>query len=95
MSDEAARSTSAPSVGGPAVRRASRVRTISVDIDISDLMTDIDDDDLIDELAARGKTVSDFDTMRALERSLPWLREQAGVPTELRDLVYDVLGKVL
>lgn len=75
------------------------IRT-TVDVDIDDVLSDIDTDDLIKELEGRGMdyntTGVDGDAMRDLLEQL-WLKRRNGVDyqNELDKLIYNVLGKVI
>ena len=75
-------------------------RYINVTVDVEVDMSDIDTDDLIDELETRGRDYNtngvDADEMRNLLETI-WLNRRAGkdYQNELDKLIYGVLGKIV
>jgi hypothetical protein len=76
-----------------------RSKTISVDVEVD--LSDIDTDDLIEELETRGRDYNtrgvDADEMRVLLESI-WHKRRLGnndYQTELDRLIYGVLGKII
>lgn len=67
---------------------------VTVDVDVEDFTTA----ELSTELAARGIedcAVKLTEVERLLDECLPWLRARPDVPPQMRELVWDVIGKVL
>jgi hypothetical protein len=75
-------------------------RYINVTADVEVDLSDIDTDDLIDELETRGRDYNtngvDADEMRNLLETI-WLNRRAGkdYQNELDKLIYGVLGKIV
>jgi hypothetical protein len=75
-------------------------RYINVTVDVEVDMSDIDTDDLIDELETRGRDYNtngvDADEMRNLLETI-WLNRRTGkdYQNELDKLIYGVLGKIV
>ena len=76
-----------------------RSKTISVDVEVD--LAEIDTDDLIEELETRGLDYNtrgvDADEMRVLLESI-WHKRRLGnhdYQTELDQLIYGVLGKIV
>jgi hypothetical protein len=75
-----------------------RYITVTADVEVD--LSDIDTDDLIDELETRGRDYNtngvDADEMRNLLETI-WLNRRAGkdYQNELNKLIYGVLGKIV
>ena len=75
-----------------------RYITVTADVEVD--LSDIDTDDLIDELETRGRDYNtngvDADEMRNLLETI-WLNRRAGkdYQNELDKLIYGVLGKIV
>ena len=75
-------------------------RYINVTADVEVDLSDIDTDDLIDELETRGRDYNangvDADEMRNLLETI-WLNRRTGkdYQNELNKLIYGVLGKIV
>jgi hypothetical protein len=76
----------------------SRYITVTADVEVD--LSDIDTDDLIDELETRGRDYNtngvDADEMRNLLETI-WLNRRTGkdYQNELDKLIYGVLGKIV
>lgn len=74
--------------------------TVSADVDTSDFLDELDDDELIEELERRGLDLNtqfvDGDSMREILTNI-WLKRRMGrdYQQELDQLIYYGLGKVL
>ena len=71
-------------------------KTVYKEVDIDVELTDFDDDDLLEEIESRGLVVSTHgDTKQLLETI--WLKRRQGqaFDTELDQLIYAALGKVV
>ena len=75
-----------------------RYITVTADVEVD--LSDIDTDDLIDELETRGRDYNtngvDADEMRTLLETI-WLNRRTGkdYQNELNKLIYGVLGKIV
>jgi hypothetical protein len=75
-----------------------RYITVTADVEVD--LSDIDTDDLIDELETRGRDYNtngvDADEMRNLLETI-WLNRRTGkdYQNELNKLIYGVLGKIV
>jgi hypothetical protein len=69
-------------------------------VEVDDVLEELSDDELIDELKRRGQDYNtsfvDGDAMRELLEKI-WLNRRLGkdYQTELNDLIYGVLGKIV
>lgn len=74
--------------------------TVDVDVNARDILEELDTDYLIDELKRRGLDYNtqyvDADAMRELLETI-WINRRTGKPfdTEIDQLIYGVLGKVI
>lgn len=74
--------------------------TVSADVDTSDFLDELDDDELLEELERRGLDLNtqfvDGDSMREILTNI-WLKRRMGrdYQQELDQLIYYGLGKVL
>ena len=71
-------------------------KTVYKEVEIDVELTDFDDDDLLEEIESRGLVVSTHgDTKQLLETI--WLKRRQGqvFDTELDQLIYAALGKVV
>ena len=73
---------------------------INTYVEVDDVLEELSDDELIDELKRRGQDYNtsfvDGDAMRELLEKI-WLNRRLGkdYQTELNDLIYGVLGKIV
>lgn len=79
----------------------SRYKTVYKEVDVEVDMSDFDTDELIEELKSRGRDYNtrgvDADEMRLLLEAI-WHKRRLGNPdyqTELDQLIYGVLGKIV
>jgi hypothetical protein len=75
-------------------------RTVSVDVDLDDIIEDFDTDDLIAELERRGADYNtegvDGDLNRGILETIHQKRRLGkDYQTELNELIYNVLGKIV
>jgi hypothetical protein len=69
-------------------------------VEVDDVLEELSDDELIDELKRRGQdyntTFVDGDAMRSVLEKI-WLNRRLGkdYQTELNELIYGVLGKIV
>jgi hypothetical protein len=78
-----------------------RYTTVSVDVDVDDILCEADTEDLIDELKSRGDLPTmmdgmDGDTNRQILDAI-YLKRRLGqeYQSELDVLIYNVLGKIV
>jgi hypothetical protein len=74
--------------------------TVTVDVDIDDILEDVDTDDLISELERRGADYNtkgvDGDVNREILENIHQKRRLGKeYQTELNELIYNVLGKIV
>jgi len=70
-------------------------KTVYKEVEIDVELTDFDDDDLLDEIESRGLGIGTANTRELLETI--WLKRRQGqvFDTELDQLIYAALGKVV
>jgi len=71
-------------------------KTVYKEVEIDVELTDFDDDDLLEEIESRGLVVCTHGDTRALLETI-WLKRRQGqaFDTELDQLIYAALGKVV
>jgi predicted methyltransferase MtxX (methanogen marker protein 4) len=67
---------------------------VSVEVDVEDVLQEIDDKHLLEELKSRNLEAP-VDCSALLERVWLTFRDRGDAPTDLREYVWQVLGKAL